>query len=76
MAPDGGEIGGFDLRESTRKLALSRETVRELDGGDLRKVNGGQATLNGCLAPQQTLFCSELPSCLCSSLPCGGPGTN
>ena len=43
-------------------LKLVRETVRELSGAELRQVAGG-ATI-----PQ-----SELPTCLCSSTPCGGP---
>lgn len=41
-------------------LKLVRETIRELSGADLSKVVGGAI-------PQ-----SELPTCLCSSIPCGG----
>ena len=42
-------------------LKLVRETVRELSSGELRQAAGGQPI------PQ-----SELPTCLCSSIPCGG----
>ena len=42
-------------------LKLIRETVRELSGSELRQVAGGNTI------PQ-----SELPTCLCSSIPCGG----
>jgi len=43
-------------------LKLVRETIRELSTGELSKVAGGVTI------PQ-----SELPTCLCSSTPCGGP---
>ena len=55
------------MEKRPNKLGLNRETLRELDSSDLRDARGGRDF--------KTLFCSELPSCLCSSLPCGGPPT-
>jgi hypothetical protein len=45
-------------------LKLKRETIRELSNGELSQAAGGN------VIPQ-----SELPTCLCSSIPCGGPTT-
>jgi hypothetical protein len=43
------------------RLPLVRETVRDLATEELEKANGGRI-----IGP------SELPTCLCSSIPCGG----
>jgi hypothetical protein len=57
------------------RLSLNRETVRELGGVELQKAAGGQIS-ETCYIIAQTWVCSalctELPTCLCSSLPCGG----
>jgi hypothetical protein len=50
------------MKRNLPALKLVRETVRELSGGELSQVAGGQA-----------IGQSELPTCLCSSIPCGGP---
>jgi hypothetical protein len=42
-------------------LKLKRETIRELSNGELSQAAGGAIPL------------SELPTCMCSSIPCGGP---
>lgn len=49
------------MKRRVPALKLIRETVRELSSGELRQAAGGQ------IVPQ-----SELPTCLCSSIPCGG----
>ena len=49
------------MKQRVPALKLVRETIRELSGSELRQVAGGNTI------PQ-----SELPTCLCSSTPCGG----
>ena len=49
------------MKRRVPALKLVRETVRDLSSGELRQAAGGQ--------PVQQ---SELPTCLCSSIPCGG----
>ena len=46
-------------REESRKLQLSRETVRELDAADLERAAGGQAT---------TICNSLVPTKCCTGL--------
>ncbi|HEV7679450.1 MAG TPA: hypothetical protein VGQ42_12860 [Candidatus Dormibacteraeota bacterium] len=53
------------MKRNLPALKLVRETVRELSGGELSKAAGGKA-----IPP------SELPTCLCSSIPCGGLSAN
>jgi hypothetical protein len=49
------------MKQRVPSLKLVRETIRELSGEELSKAAGG--------SPIQP---SELPTCLCSSIPCGG----
>ena len=49
------------IKRNVPALKLVRETVRELSNGELQQAAGGQ-----------TIPPSELPTCLCSSIPCGG----
>jgi hypothetical protein len=49
------------MGRDSKQLKLVRETVRDLTGRELENAAGGNA-----------LGASELPTCLCSSIPCGG----
>lgn len=44
-----------------RKLALSRETIRQLDEQDLRQIQGGEFTVGG--ACNHTKSCYTLMAC-------------
>lgn len=50
-------------RNEVRRLVLTRETVRELQGDELRQAAGGIGTLNGCV--------NTLPLTVCQ---CTGTG--
>jgi hypothetical protein len=44
------------MKKNTRKLSLSRESLRRLDEGELRRLDGGAAT-NPCPYTLQVLAC-------------------
>jgi len=47
------------MKRQISALKLVRETVRELSGAEMSQAAGGMGT-------------SALPTCYCSSIPCGG----
>ncbi|MFL6264020.1 MAG: class I lanthipeptide [Thermoanaerobaculia bacterium] len=45
------------MKKNTRKLTLSRESLRRLDEQELRRLDGGAAGTNPCPYTLQVLAC-------------------
>jgi natural product precursor len=45
------------MKKNTRKLTLSRESLRRLDEQELRRLDGGAAATNPCPYTLQVLAC-------------------
>jgi len=59
------------MNKKTRKLNLSRETVRDLSGGDLRGVNGAATLLaDSCTCTQTCPRPCSIVSCVTECTMC------
>ena len=56
------------MKKKTKKLALSRETLRDLEEGQMRQIvgaSGQDRAGSGCLQCNTVYICNEDPSNFC-----------
>jgi hypothetical protein len=63
------------MKKDRRKLALGRETVRNLTTGDLRRAYGGGATTVQCIEYSECQCQSEGGGCQTTTEQCPSGGT-